>query len=1068
MPAALRSLSRPRPRAASPQNDPRYRGVVQQLQGKAAQVKKHPAAKQKASEAAAAAKGPPNEKKAGAQANQVEKIQEAPTRKPEPQSFLQLLRAEIEKVMPKTLGDTEKFMKGGSSSEVKGSLKGNITQQKEEATGGVKSAAKQTPDESAVQAKQVTPIPGEPAPPAPRVDGAAAMPAPKPDTEVSLQDSKQDVDQQMKDAEVTTPQLQKANDPRFTAVVSAKEGVAKQADTAPNKFRAKEQTAVSQAKGAAATAAIKGAASIIGVKSTSKSAVLSRQAAAKAKDEQERQKVAATIEGIFNETKTRVEAKLNDLESTVNQMFDSGVDSAIQSMKSYVEDRIFKYKLDRYLSIPIVGAARWIRDQFMGLPEEVNAFYLEGRNLFQRLMDGTVRQVANIVETRLREAKQEVAFGQARIKTYVAGLPKNLKAVGEAAQKEVSGRFEELERGIDDKKDQLAQSLAQKYKEAFDKADQALKEIQDENKGLVQAFIEKLGEIIKILTEFKDKLIGLFKKGWETIKMIIADPIGFLSNLLSAIKKGISQFVDNIWTHLKQGFMKWLFGSLASAGIELPTDLTLPSILKLVLGVLGLTYDRLRAKAVKLLGPTAVMIIEKLVGYVKALIDGGPQKLWEQVKADLTSLKEMVIDAIQSWLIETVIKQAVTKLVSMFNPAGAIIQAIIAIYNTVMFLIERAAQIMEFIEAIINSVAAIAQGAIAGAANWIEQSLARAIPLVISLLARLIGLGGISDKIKEIIKKIQGVVDRAIDKVLGKIVGLVKKLFGKGKGDKKDERTDAQKQADLDKGVAEGNALLENEDLSPEDIRTKLEPIQKKYKMTTLQLATDSKSEVEEVDHIVGEVNPKKEGSKKKKPLEAGEYKVDVHPVTIPKKKGDSHHVAFKVLKRWIGEILELAGNALLAEDKSSARGKRLRDKGREFKGDSVGNNLSAIWLSKKSHVQAHAPAKPGQLDLKGEFVVKTQADVPSTKPTRSTIAATVHSKVLGDESKAQTKEARNRKIYDEKADRLPSLFQSVFDSMLEAGVALVGRVKLKDDKWQGLLKKKAKETWKDVLKPKL
>ena len=37
----------------------------------------------------------------------------------------------------------------------------------------------------------------------------------------------------------------------------------------------------------------------------------------------------------------------------------------------------------------------------------------------------------------------------------------------------------------------------------------------------------------------------------------------------------------------------------------------------------GITYERMRAKAVKLLGPTAVAIIEKVVEYVRALISGG-------------------------------------------------------------------------------------------------------------------------------------------------------------------------------------------------------------------------------------------------------------------------------------------------------------------------------------------------------------------------------------------------------------------------------------------------------------
>ena len=318
------------------------------------------------------------------------------------------------------------------------------------------------------------------------------------------------------------------------------------------------------------------------------------------------------------------------------------------------------------------------------------------------------------------------------------------------------------------------------------------------------AFIEKLGEIIKIIMEFKGKLMAVLRKGWDVIKGILADPIGFLGNLIAAIKQGVSQFVANIWTHLKAGFMKWLFGALGEAGIEIPPGLpSLPSILKLVLGVLGLTYERMRAKAVKLIGPSAVAVIEKAVEYVKALITGGPAALWEKVKEDLSTLKGMVIDAIQDWIITTIIKQATTKLLSMFNPAGAIVQACIMIYSTVMFLIERAAQIMAFVEAVINSVSAIASGAIGGAAEWIERSLANAIPLVIGFLAALIGLGGISKKIKETIQKVQGVVDKAIDKAIGKIIEMVKKM-AKALGGMlggKDARTEEEKKKDLDKAV---------------------------------------------------------------------------------------------------------------------------------------------------------------------------------------------------------------------------------------------------------------------------
>jgi len=793
MPARAR---KPLPKP-SPDSDPRFRKVMEQLKTGAAKTKAHPSALKKGADAAKAAKGPPNERLAAGKAKQVDKIKEAKEGKPEPASFLAILRAEIAKAMPKTLGETENFDQ--TAQQMKGGLKGNVSQQKEKSTQDVSGASKQAPA-PAGEAKAGGAVPAEPAPGAPAVDAPSGMPAPKSDADVSLQDSKQDTDDQMKEAEVTPDQLKKANDPRFSAVLDAKTQVARQADAGPAQYRAGEKATLSATAATAQSETRKGAAALIGVRSGSNVRVLTRQQQQKAADEKKRLEVVAQIEGIFTDTKNRVDQKLASLDTEVGALFDQGTDAALNAMTSFVNGRMRKYKIDRYLSIPLVGAARWIRDQFLGLPDEVNVFYEQGRQLFQGLMDNLVVRVAALVERRLKEAKDEVAKGQAAIKKLVGDQPKELQQQLQQTVQDVTGRFAELERGIEDKKNQLASALAAKYKEAFDKANEALKKIQDENKGLVAGFIEKLAEVIKALMEFKDKLMAILRKGAETIKLIIADPLGFLSNLIAAVKGGIQAFVGNIWTHLKKGFMTWLFGALAGAGIEIPSDLSLPSILKLVLGVLGITYDRMRAKAVKLIGERNVKIIEKLVEYIRALITGGPAALWEKVKEDLSNLKSMVIDAIQNWLIETVVKQAVAKIVSMFNPAGAIIQAILAIYNIVMFVVEKAQQIMAFVEAVVNSVHAIATGAIGGAIAWIEQALARTIPIVIGFLARLIGLGGISQKIKDFILKVQAKVDAAIDKAIAKVVAFVKKMFGKG--DKAGDLEDNEQSKKVKAGVA--------------------------------------------------------------------------------------------------------------------------------------------------------------------------------------------------------------------------------------------------------------------------
>lgn len=839
---------RPAPRrVANPKADPRFVAVTEQVKAGANKLKKHAPPAQKACEASKSAKTPPNERLAGAKAKVVDAVKEAPAPKPQPSSFKALLRAEIEKAMPKTLGDTEKFMKGEQAGAMKGSLAGNVGQQKETATGPVDAATKKAPDPGSVPATPSAALPPEPAPQAPPVAGGEAMPPPVTPAEASLEQSKKDTAQALADEKIKPESLPRANDPRFSAVAAAQQQVAAQADKAPAAFRAKESAILGGARAQAGGIAARGSLLLAGTRGRGNAQVLTRQQQQAQKEEEARRKVATDIEAIFNRTKSKVETRLANLDNEVAAIFDPGVDAALNTMKSYVDARIDRYKLERYLTIPIVGLARWLRDQALGLPEEVNAFYVQGRAVFQAAMDRLIDRIANLVETRLAQAKADVAAGQAEIKSYVAGLPANLKAAGQAAEKAMGDRFAELTTSIEDKKNELASSLAQKYKEAFDKADEALKQMQDENKGLLQQFAEKLGEVLKALAEFKARLMAVLRKGADTINRILEDPGQFLSNLLAAIKQGFQQFAGNILTHLARGFAKWLFGALAGAGIEIPSDLTLPSILKLVLGVLGITYERMRAKAVRLLGPTVVGIIEKVVEYVRALITGGPAALWEKVKEDLSDLKAMVIDAIKDWLIATIVKRAVAKVVSMFNPVGAIIQIILMIVSVVQFVIERAAQIMEFVEAVVNSFAAIASGAVGGAASWIERALGNMVPILIGFLASLLGLGGISAKIKETILKVQNKVDKAIDKAIAKIVGVVKKLFGKLTGkDKKDakpaERTDAEKLEDLKRAVSEAQQAMITRDASPKQIKKLLPRIQQKYRLASLVIIPTGKT----------------------------------------------------------------------------------------------------------------------------------------------------------------------------------------------------------------------------------
>lgn len=765
----------------SPESDPRFQGVIKRLDKNAKQEKTHEPAAKKVGDAQAAAVPPENDRSSRAQAAQVEVMDQKEAKKPETDSFLAMLRAELERVAPKNMEETEEFKKKGKAGELKDNLTSKVTQQKEDAAGDIKTAAETEPNPDSVEPKEVVEMPADPADPKQvNLNSRDVLPVPKKEEDISVEENTKKADELMAENDIDEDQLKNANEPQFDDALKSKKELEEHAAQVPEAYREEEKAVVKEGEADVEAKEKDAKEQMRSERDKAKDDVKKGQDETKKKEEEERKKVADDIQGMYDETKKKVEDKLNSLDEEVNRLFDEGEKKARENFETYVDDRMSDYKWDRYIS-RFGGGLLWAKDKLFGMPDEVNKFYEEGRDRYIKEMDTVLVAIADRVETVLKEAKDEIAAGKKKIAEYVEALPKNLKKAGEDAQSNISEKFDELQQGVDDKKKQLAQQMAKKYNEAREKLDARIEELIAANKGLVDAFIGKIKEIIKMLKEFKDRVMGILKQGADSVRKIVKNPIGFLKNILAAVKKGFGQFVDNILTHLKKGLMEWLFGAVAGAGIEIPSEFSVKAIFGLVMQVLGFTRDRIRAKMVKFIGEKNVGRIEKAWEVVSTLISEGPAGLWKKVKEYMGNLKEMVMGAIQDWLIAQVIKQAVIWVISLFNPASALLKAIKLIYDVVMFFVENIERILQLVEAVVQSVSKIVAGQIGDAANWIEGAMGKTIPIIISFLARILGLGGISGKIKSIIKNIQKKVDNAVDKVIKKIVGKIKGVFGKGK-----------------------------------------------------------------------------------------------------------------------------------------------------------------------------------------------------------------------------------------------------------------------------------------------
>ncbi len=137
---------------------------------------------------------------------------------------------------------------------------------------------------------------------------------------------------------------------------------------------------------------------------------------------------------------------------------------------------------------------------------------------------------------------------------------------------------------------------------------------------------------------------------------------------------------------------------------------------------------------------------------------------------------------------------------------------------------------MALLKAIVASIQAIVEGKIGPAANWIEGVLAKGVPIVISLLANLLGLGGIGKKVKEIIGKFQAKIDKALDK-------LIDTLWEKGKGDAIREKAEEVGNKAMEPARAAGRKVKSGAKKAASAVAEKAKPAVDKVKEAAQPLA---------------------------------------------------------------------------------------------------------------------------------------------------------------------------------------------------------------------------------------
>jgi hypothetical protein len=869
----------------SPGADPKFQALKKDVNTKKTAVgSSHPPATAEAGAAQNAAEAPADDQEARGKAAHAEDMDAAQPKEFNKQEFVDAVRKAVKDKAPKNLDEADEFGESGKAEEVRTEVQGKVGEGKDASAQDIAETTA-APPEPAPDTKQVVPmaadrVPGKPGTPNP----AQAAPDALPPSATDLSAGPDQVDQQLAEAKVTEQQLSfdNAREPRFDKAVKEKKTLEAHSEAAPPKLRADESRELNQVKKTAATQGTTAMGGIHATRVATGQQVGTGKAGTKKSDEDKRKQVTDLLQKVFDQTKCDVETILADLDKKVDDHFTTKERHARDRFTTEHEDGMRRYKAERYGGWD--GPFLWAKDIFLPLPDEANRIYERARDNYLTAMDQIITDIADTVEAELKRAKDRIASGRKELKAAVDKLPADLKALGREAASDFEGRFDELKDTVNDKGTELVDTLATKYTEAVKSVDEEIAKEKEKNKGLIAKATDAIGGAITAIIELGRMLMGVLRKAATAIGAILKDPIGFLGNLVTGVGGGLKLFMKNAGRHLEAGVLAWLLGTASTAGLRLPTSFDVLGILMMIAMLLGLSWANIRGRLARRVPNQALVAAETAVPIVAQVKRRGVAGMWDDLKTQVGDLKKTLIKDLVSYLLPTIIIAGVTWIVSLFNPASAFIRACKMIIDIIRFVVTNARQIIDFVNAVLDAVIAIARGGSGGVPALVERALAKAIPVLVGALAALLGIGGIAGKVKQIFQKLARPVNRAVDAVIKKMTDLIKKLWNKLRSRTKKKGPRSKKSKDPKKKQPDKNfdrvlaaALREARALPRarrpvEEIKSRLPAIRARHELRRLDVVVERVRGTRHLVHFVAVVNPTRRSVTDSTPL--GQKKV--------------------------------------------------------------------------------------------------------------------------------------------------------------------------------------------------
>lgn len=591
-------------------------------------------------------------------------------------------------------------------------------------------------------------------------------------------------------------------------------------------------------------------------------------------EEQTRERISERAQEIFSSTQDRVLGLLEPLPGEAMEEWQAGVDVLSTQFERSLQ-RVERWVDERYSGAG--GAVVELWDDVTGMPDWVTEEYDRAEQAFGDGVCALIRKISADVNGVIAACEALIEDARTRIDRLFTDLPDGLADWAAEQRARFDERLDGLHQQAMETRDDFTRDLTRR-------AAGAVQEVRTEVHALRQEARGLLGQFQDAVTAFLDDparaiINGLLQLAgippasfWavvdrvgDVVDSIADDPMNFANNLLTALKQGFQGFFDRFAEHALDGLLDWLFSGLGSVGVEIPADFSLTSVITFFLQLMGLTWDRIREILARHIGEENVALLERAYEVVSTLVEQGPPGVYAMIEEQLNpqTILDQVIQAATDYLVETLIQQATVRIIALLNPAGAIVQAVEAVYRVLDWVFTNAARIFSLVETVVNGAAALVRGDTSGMAGGIESALAGMIPTAIDFLAGYLGLGDLPETIAETIRGFQEWVLGFVDRAVGFVAGQARRLLSAlGLGDEEEEadepdvRTDEEKQRDLDAAIVEAETLLSRDESTLTEVEDALPALESTYRLSSLELVREAQDEYTETVYVKGEVNP--------------------------------------------------------------------------------------------------------------------------------------------------------------------------------------------------------------------